>query len=103
MVIMVSIREIKAGGIGLIVGIVYATGIAFYGGSSVKEAKIFPRENKPAIMRMYKAGNDVLYVADTKDKNNYIPMKQHLEKIADESDRELEEATIKKDIGWYNE
>lgn len=83
------------------VGIMSIVSILGYnlGMPNVNEAKIFQRENgKPAVIRMYKPGFDGIFVERDK---KYIPMKNYLETILDEADRNIEEELIKKAVEWY--
>lgn len=69
----------------------------------VQEVKIFQREQgKPAVMRTYKSGRDGLLVQDGENEGRYIPLYQYLNTIKDKSDREIENATIRKIAEWYN-
>lgn len=98
---MVKIDKISAGGIGLVTGICISTGFMIYNTPNTSRVEVFQRENKPAVMRIYKTGSDGLYVESVKDK--FITSNQYLKQIPNEADRKIEEAKIKKIVGWYDE
>lgn len=76
--------------------------VGLFSSPDVHEARVFQREEgKPAVIRMYKPGRDGILVQDEKNKEKYIQIGEYLKNIPDKSDREVEEATIKKLIDWY--
>ena len=89
-----------SGLIGALAGILLAEGIFFVQTSEIAEIKLFQRENKPAIMRLYKAGRDGLYV---EQEGIFVPEGAYLAKIPNEADREIERAEIRKAVRWYEE
>lgn len=99
-----SIEDKIKAGIGWVsVGIIGTIiAIGFYSRPNVDEARVFQREEgKPAVIRMYKPGRDGILVEDKENKGKYIQIDEYLGNIPDKSDREIEEATIKKLIDWY--
>ena len=96
--------KFNAGWVGFLAGTVALVGVALYTPPAVNRTEIFPRDNKPAVMRMYKNGRDGIYLQSPIDKNHYnITLKQHLKKIENKADREIEETEIKRAVGWYDE
>lgn len=104
-IVVFIIDKIDAGLMGAIMGIIVTLGVVSYHSPDVSRAEIFQRENKPAIMRIYRPqASDGIYITDSKNKNIYdVPLKQHLETITNKADREIEEVLIKKAVGWYDE
>jgi hypothetical protein len=77
-------------------------GVGFVMEPIVNEVKVFQREKKPAIMRLYKQpGIDKLMVQDLENDGKYIPLSNYLKKIKDTADKQIEKATIKKIAEWY--
>jgi hypothetical protein len=72
-----------------------------WGIPNINEVKTFQEENRPAIMRLYKTGRDGIMVDPEKD-GTYVTLSKHLGTINDEAERVIEEARIKKTVGWYN-
>jgi len=94
--------EAQAGILGILAGTIITSGMVFCFRPDIRGAEVFQRENKPAVMRMHRVGRDGIYVADLKFKGNYFrPLCQYLKKIENESDRQIEEITMKKLVGWY--
>ena len=93
--------KIQAGLSGIIVGLVLTSGSILYCNPDVDKVKVFQRENKPPVMRMYRRGSDGIYVEDLNIQNDYIKLDKHLERINNEADRNIEEAEIKKTVRWY--
>jgi hypothetical protein len=88
--------------IGLCAGAVVVVASVLSSPPDVGRAQVFQRENKPAVMRMYRwGGKDGIYVADSENPRNYIPLDKYLRGIEGKADRNLEEAAIKKVVGWY--
>ena len=63
------------------------------------ESRIFRREGKPSVLRVYKRGFDTLMVEGRDGK--YVPVNSYLSGISNESDREVEMAEILKAAEWY--
>ncbi len=94
---------VSGGLVGFIMGSALMISLFTVTTPNLLEAKVFQREQgKPAVMRTYKLGRDGLLVQDGKNERRYIPLDQYLNTIKDKSDREIEEATIRKIAGWYN-
>lgn len=97
---------IRGGIIGAAIGVagtVLVTTLAMT--PKVDEARVFQREEgKPAVMRTYKHGNDGLLIQGAGGGNlfydRYKPLSIYLESINDLDDRRVEEAAIKKVVGW---
>lgn len=62
--------------------------------------EIFQREGKPAVMRIYTHGIDILLVEDNK---RYISLEQYLKRFANKFDRQIEKLAIKKAAEWDKE
>jgi len=59
------------------------------------------QENLPRIIRLYKIGNDSIFVADPKNPGEFIRLSSYLKTIPDKGERELQEVLIKKRVDWY--
>ena len=87
----------------------FACGIGAYAIMSLADSprvtgvKIFEREDNLPIMRLYGISRDAIYIQDDEDNSSYVPLKEYLWNIEGEADRKLEEAKIKKFIGWYKQ
>ncbi|MDO8467549.1 MAG: hypothetical protein Q7S56_01205 [Nanoarchaeota archaeon] len=87
----------------LIIGGAIGSVANFLTAPGVNKVKISQRENAPAVMRMYKQGNDGIYVENPQIKGEYILIDDYLKKIPLEADRNIEEGQIKKAVKWYEE
>jgi len=59
----------------------------------IHKIKTYERKNKPDVIRVYKTGVDDIYVEDSDNSRNYVPIDKYLEGITNkiERDREFEE------------
>lgn len=65
------------------------------------KAKTFVSEDGTKIIRTYEnAQLDHIFVEDPKNPDNYITLNKHLDSYPQKYDREIEEAKIKKLVGW---
>ncbi len=88
-------------------GIALGVGAAaiLYGGE-VQEARVFPQNNQPSIMRIYNSGTDHILVEKGKSsdgKSTYIPLEIYLNQFEPFSNRVKEEKRIKIIVGWDQE
>lgn len=96
---MVSIKY----SIGMLGGAILITGAGFTFTPSVAP-EIFPRENKPSVMRIYRPGVDILKVQNQDNPNLYdVPLQKYLSTIPNKADRNIEKAQIEKLVGWYDD
>lgn len=70
-------------------------------GPSIDKSKIFPRKDKPSIIRHYRGGTDQIMIENPEIKGEYIPLNQYLETIQNKVDRKIEKLKIKEAVGWY--
>ena len=70
----------------------------------IDHVKTFQRQEKPAVMRLYKnLGADGILVENSEKKGEYILLEPYLLTIKNKLDRKIEEAEIKKAVKWYEE
>ena len=64
------------------------------------KVKLFERENKPDVIRIYKVGMDSIRVEGTAE-GDFYSLETYLKTIPDKPERALEEVEIKALIKWY--
>lgn len=90
--------------IGGVVGLTLGFGIsAFIASPLASEARIYQRESKPAVMRLYKVGADGILVESPERKREYVQLEIYLGNIRNKLDRKIERAEIRKAVKWYEE
>ena len=94
---------IIGGGLGLIAGILLTAGAMFSSSPNVDRTQVFQRGNEPAVMRMYRTGADGIYVEDQREKGSYIKLETYLARMENEADRNIEDAKIRRAVGWYSD
>lgn len=96
-------RNAEAIGYGLVGAVCIAVGFLLGSASSYdNKSRVYQRESeKPAVMRVYRNGFDDLYVQDSEDKNRFIQVNKYLDGIKDKTDKDVEEAEIKRAAEWY--
>ena len=83
--------------------IVYGVVFMFTGAliiNPTRGVKVFPRENKPAVARLYSFGPDKIMVEDKNGEYLYESFDTYLNSIPDEVERATEKARIEKLVGW---
>lgn len=66
------------------------------------EIKVFQRQGKPNLMRLYRTGADVILAENPESKGTYIICSEYLKTIKHPAERKIEEGEIEKTIGWYD-
>lgn len=79
--------------LGGLCGMLLTSSIFLLNSPDVSEVKIFERENRPTVIRMYRYGSDGIYV---EEEEKYISIKQYLNKIENKYDRNIEKSEIEK-------
>lgn len=98
-------KESTLGGLllGLVIGIVTTIPWASWVPSQKDDiARIIKQENQPNVIRTHESrGPDHIYVQDLENPNDpYRSFKQHLNSIEGEYNKDMEDARIRKQVGW---
>jgi len=91
--------------LGFIGGMFFCLGLSYCLLPQIERADTLQRaNNKPTVMRMYRLGVDGIYVENDNSpiRQRYIKLNKYLDGIKDHADRDVEEALIKKAVGWYD-
>ncbi|MEK6969831.1 MAG: hypothetical protein AABW48_05375 [Nanoarchaeota archaeon] len=88
---------------GGLAGIAVGAGVVdAFSNSRIEEARIFPRGDQPAVIRIYNGGTDQILIESKKSadgKSNYMPLETYLSQIQPYSNRIEEEKKIKDLVG----
>lgn len=82
-------------------GVGAMTGMILLGADHIRDVKIFPRENKPAVMRIYRPGPDKIMIQNRADPSSYnVGLEDYLRTIEDLDKRDAELREISELIDW---
>ena len=97
-----TIYKVLYGAVGMLAGIGLLFGSHSLSTESSTFINYFPRNQAPALIRIYKPhAVDLIYVEDKSKVGKFIPLEQHLNKIVNPSDRMIEQGTIENIVGWH--
>lgn len=88
-------------GLAGIFGMIAGGVIAISGPSDAYKLKVFQRENKPSVIKLYRFGRDAIYVENSERKGEYITLDSYLAGIKDAADKKIEQENIRKAVDGY--
>ena len=97
-----TIYKVLYGAVGMLAGIGLSFGSYSISTEPSSFINYFPRDQAPALIRIYRRNAlDLIYVEDKSKGRKFIPLEQHLNKIVNPSDRMLKQGKIENKLGWH--